>query len=142
MLMLALSLLAAPPATVDREVLQQLLVVDTSHGHETEALQPILKRFQAAGVPVQLLESAPGRGNLIARIKGTGAQRPLLLMAHIDVVPVEGQKWTTAPFNPTERDGYLPDLQAHRARAGWPLVGAADGRRRGAAALSRAGQAW
>jgi acetylornithine deacetylase/succinyl-diaminopimelate desuccinylase-like protein len=106
MLMLALSLLAAAPP-IDREVLQQLLVVDTSHGHETDALQPILKRFQDAGVPAQILESAPGRGSLIARIKGTGAKRPLLLMAHIDVVPVEGQKWTTAPFTPTERDGYL-----------------------------------
>ena len=106
MLMLALSLVAAAP-TVDREVLRQLLVVDTSHGHETDALQPILKRFQDAGVPAQILESSPGRGNLIARIKGTGAHRPLLLMAHVDVVPVEGQKWTTAPFTPTERDGYL-----------------------------------
>jgi acetylornithine deacetylase/succinyl-diaminopimelate desuccinylase-like protein len=105
MLMLALSLLAAP--TVDREVLQQLLVVDTSRGHETQALQPVMRRFQAAGVPVQIIESGPGRGNLIARVKGTGAQKPLLLLAHIDVVPVEGQKWTTAPFTPTERDGYL-----------------------------------
>jgi acetylornithine deacetylase/succinyl-diaminopimelate desuccinylase-like protein len=105
-MLMILALLAAAP-TIDREVLQQLLVVDTSHGHETEALQPILKRFQDAGVPAQILESAPGRGNLIARVKGTGAKRPLLLMAHVDVVPVEGQKWTTAPFTPTERDGYL-----------------------------------
>jgi acetylornithine deacetylase/succinyl-diaminopimelate desuccinylase-like protein len=105
MLILALAALLAAP--VDREVLQQLLVVDTSHGHETDALKPILRRFQAAGVPAQILESAPGRGNLIARVKGTGAKRPLLMMAHIDVVPVEGQKWTTSPFNPTERGGYL-----------------------------------
>lgn len=114
MIIAALAFALAAPASaaraapsVAREVLQQLLVVDTSHGHETQALQPVLKRFQAAGVPAQIVESEPGRGNLVARIKGTGAHRPLLLLAHIDVVPVEGQKWTTPPFTPTERDGYL-----------------------------------
>jgi acetylornithine deacetylase/succinyl-diaminopimelate desuccinylase-like protein len=56
---------------------------------------------------VQLIESAPGRGNLIARVRGTGAKKPLLLLAHIDVVPVEGQPWTVPPFEPTEKDGYL-----------------------------------
>ena len=101
---LALLLLAAP---VDHDVLLQLLSVDTSHGHEAEALRPVLERFKTAGVPAQILESAPGRGNLIARIKGTGAQKPLLLLAHIDVVPVEGQKWLTPAFVPTEKDGYL-----------------------------------
>jgi len=100
----ALFLLAAP---VDRDVLLQLLKVDTSHGHETDALKPVLERFKAAGVPAQILESAPGRGNLIARLKGTGAHRPLLLLAHIDVVPVEGQKWDSKPFEPVEKDGFL-----------------------------------
>ena len=103
-MILALLLLLAP---VDRDVLLQLLAVDTSHGHETDALKPVLERFKSAGVPAQILESAPGRGNLIARIKGTGAQKPLLLLAHIDVVPVEGQKWNSPPFTPTEKDGYL-----------------------------------
>ena len=103
-MLIALLLLAAP---VDHDVLLQLLTVDTSHGHEADALKPVLARFQAAGVPAQLLESAPGRGNLIARIKGTGAKKPLLLVAHIDVVPVEGQKWDTPPFQPTEKDGFL-----------------------------------
>jgi len=104
MTLLALLLLAAP---VDRDVLLELLRVDTSHGHETQALQPILERFKAAGVPAQILQSGPGRGNLIARVKGTGAKKPLLLVAHIDVVPVEGQPWKTPPFTPTEQEGYL-----------------------------------
>lgn len=103
-MLLALLLLAAP---VDHDVLRQLLSVDTSHGHEADALRPVLERFKAAGVPAQLLESAPGRGNLIARVKGTGAKKPLLLLAHIDVVPVEGQQWNTNPFTPVESDGYL-----------------------------------
>jgi acetylornithine deacetylase/succinyl-diaminopimelate desuccinylase-like protein len=100
----ALLLLAAP---IDHDVLLQLLAVDTSHGHETQALEPVLQRFKAAGVPAQILESAPGRGNLVARVKGTGAKKPLLLLAHIDVVPVEGQPWKTPPFAPTEQDGFL-----------------------------------
>lgn len=104
MMLMALLLLAAP---VDHDVLLQLLSVDTSHGHEADALRPLLARFQQAGIPAQLLESAPGRGNLVARIQGTGAHRPLLLVAHIDVVPVEGQKWDTPPFVPTEKDGFL-----------------------------------
>jgi acetylornithine deacetylase/succinyl-diaminopimelate desuccinylase-like protein len=103
-MLFALLLLAAP---VDRDVLLTLLRVDTSHGHETDALKPVLERFKAAGVPAQILESGPGRGNLIARIKGTGAHKPLLLMAHIDVVPVEGQKWDGKPFEPVEKDGFL-----------------------------------
>src|SRR5260221_2090605 len=103
-MLLALLLLASP---VDYEVLLQLLRVDTSHGHETQALEPVLARFKKAGMPAQILESEPGRGNLIARIKGTGAHKPLLLMAHVDVVPVEGQKWNTNPFEPVEKDGYL-----------------------------------
>ncbi|MGZ6143955.1 MAG: M20/M25/M40 family metallo-hydrolase, partial [Myxococcales bacterium] len=103
-MLIALLLLAAP---VDHDVLLQLLSVDTSHGHEADALRPVLERFKAAGIPAQLLESAPGRGNLIARIKGTGARKPLLLVAHTDVVPVEGQKWDAPPFQPTEKDGFL-----------------------------------
>ena len=87
--------------------LDGLLKVDTSHGNETRALQPIEALFKEAGIPVQLLESAPGRGNLIARIKGTGAKKPLLLLAHIDVVPVEGQPWNTPAFQPTQKDGFL-----------------------------------
>src|SRR5690349_18801344 len=74
-----------------RRYLDELVAVDTSHGHETDALRPIADRFRAAGLPLELVESAPGRGNLVARYKGTGKKRPLLLIAHVDVVPVEGQ---------------------------------------------------
>jgi len=108
LLALTCAALAATPVEAEaREILDQLLHVDTSHGNETAALKPLLQRFQSAGVPAQLIESAPGRGNLVARVRGTGAKRPLLLLAHIDVVPVEGQPWTVPPFSPTEKDGYL-----------------------------------
>jgi acetylornithine deacetylase/succinyl-diaminopimelate desuccinylase-like protein len=103
---------AEPPRKIDpiaeaHEILLQLLAVDTSHGHETDALKPVAERFRAAGVPVEIVESEPGRGNLVARVRGSGARRPLLLVAHIDVVPVDGQPWTTPPFTPTMKEGHL-----------------------------------
>lgn len=105
----------APPAMAvplsfqaeSRAILDQLAAVDTSHGGETAALRPLAEKLKSAGIAVELVESAPGRGNLVARIKGSGAKKPLLLLAHIDVVPVEGQPWTVPPFPPTEKDGFL-----------------------------------
>jgi acetylornithine deacetylase/succinyl-diaminopimelate desuccinylase-like protein len=90
-----------------RSTLDSLVAVDTSHGHETDALKPIADRFRAEGLPVELVESSPGHGNLVARYKGDGTKRPLLLIAHVDVVPVEGQPWTVPPFQVTEKDGFL-----------------------------------
>jgi acetylornithine deacetylase/succinyl-diaminopimelate desuccinylase-like protein len=99
---------APPPIEVEaREIMEKLIAVDTSHGHETAALQPIAERLRAAGVSAEILESGPGRGNLIARLRGDGKKRPLLLLAHVDVVPTEGQPWTTPPFQPVEKDGRL-----------------------------------
>jgi acetylornithine deacetylase/succinyl-diaminopimelate desuccinylase-like protein len=96
-----------PPIGDTRAILEELVRVDTSHGNETALLQPLLRRFRDAGATAEIVESAPGRGSLVARIKGTGAKRPLLLLAHVDVVPVEGQPWSTKPFEPTEKDGFL-----------------------------------
>ena len=90
-----------------RAIHGELVAVDTSHGGETTALRPLLERLKSVGVAAQIVESGPGRGNLIARIKGNGAKKPLLLLAHIDVVPVEGQPWTVPPFPATERDGFV-----------------------------------
>jgi len=69
-----------------------MVSVDTSHGGETKLLEPIAALYRDAGVPVQILESAPGRGNLVARLRGSGAKKPMLLLAHVDVVPVEGHR--------------------------------------------------
>jgi len=97
-----------PPFEVEyRQLIDQMIGVDTSHGGETKLLEPIVALFKAADVPAQILESAPGRGNLVARLKGSGAKKPLLLLAHVDVVPTEGQPWTVPPFQATEKDGFL-----------------------------------
>lgn len=101
---------SAPPRSFEEEsrrLLVQMAAVDTSHGHETNLLRPVADELKRAGVSVEIFESGPGRGNLVARLKGTGAKRPLLLLAHVDVVPVAGQPWTTPPFTPTEKDGFL-----------------------------------
>ena len=102
------TLSAAPSLDAQtREILEELVRVDTSHGNETKLLTPVLERLKQANISGEIVESAPGRGSLVARIKGTGAKRPLLLLAHVDVVPTEGQPWTTPPFTPTEKEGFL-----------------------------------
>jgi acetylornithine deacetylase/succinyl-diaminopimelate desuccinylase-like protein len=109
------SLAEPPPPTesekrVQREarrLLTQLVAVETVAANETRAVGPIAEHLRKNGIPAQILESAPGRGNLIARVKGNGSKRPLLLLAHVDVVPVAGQTWTVRPFQLTEKDGYL-----------------------------------
>jgi acetylornithine deacetylase/succinyl-diaminopimelate desuccinylase-like protein len=90
-----------------RAILDELVAIDTSRGNETAALGPVAGRLARAGVVAEIVESSPGRGNLVARWKGTGARRPLLLLAHVDVVPAEGQPWTVPPFQVTEKDGFL-----------------------------------
>jgi acetylornithine deacetylase/succinyl-diaminopimelate desuccinylase-like protein len=90
-----------------RVILEQLASVDTSHGGETNALRPLAEKLKSAGIAAEIVESAPGRGNLVARIKGNGTRKPLMLLAHIDVVPVEGQPWTVPPFPPTEKGGFI-----------------------------------
>ena len=115
LLLAPVALAASPPPTPSEQrivqearLLQaQLVAVDTVAANETTALRPLVELFRASGIPTEFLESAPGRGNLIARIKGNGSKRPLLLLAHIDVVPVADQPWTVPPFQVTEKDGYL-----------------------------------
>jgi acetylornithine deacetylase/succinyl-diaminopimelate desuccinylase-like protein len=90
-----------------RFLLERMVAVDSSHGHETDVLTPVAADLKRAGVTSEIVESSPGRGNLIARLKGNGSKKPLLLLAHVDVVPVEGQPWTAKPFVPVEKDGFL-----------------------------------
>jgi acetylornithine deacetylase/succinyl-diaminopimelate desuccinylase-like protein len=116
LLLLSSFVLAAPPSPTDseqrvqrmaRQLVEQLVAVETVAANETKALEPVVELFRKVDIPFQVLESAPGRGNLIARVKGNGTKRPLLLLAHIDVVPVAAQPWTVPPFQLTEKGGYL-----------------------------------
>ncbi len=89
--------------------LQDLIRIDTTNppGNETRAAEYLAAVFKREGIEPIVLESAPGRGNIVARLKGDGRAAPLLLMAHLDVVPVEADKWEHPPFGGDIIDGYL-----------------------------------
>jgi acetylornithine deacetylase/succinyl-diaminopimelate desuccinylase-like protein len=102
-----------PPATqqVTRDVYKELVEINTTQsvGDTYAAAKAMGARLIAAGYPkadVQVFQSAPKRGNLVARLRGTGKRKPLMLMAHIDVVEATREDWTTDPFKLVEKDGY------------------------------------
>ncbi len=84
------------------EHLSRLIRFDTSNppGNETPAALYLKQVFEREGfTEMQLLEAAPRRGNLIVRLRGDGSKRPLLLCAHLDVVPAEPEHWSQPPFS-------------------------------------------
>ena len=98
--------------TVERETLehfQTVLRFDTSDppGNERPATEYLKQVLDRAGIPTQIFELEPNRLNLVARLKGNGSKRPLLLMAHTDVVNVDPAKWTFPPFSATRNGGYV-----------------------------------
>ena len=92
------------------DILQALLRFDTTNppGNETTAAEWVAERCRAAGFETEVIESAPGRGNLVARLRGEKpAGRPLMLTGHLDVVSVERNRWQRDPFGGELVDGYL-----------------------------------
>lgn len=89
--------------------LQDLVRIDTQDppGNESKVAQYIAAIFKREGIPYELLEPVPGRASIVARIKGTGAKQPVLLLAHEDVVPVDRSHWTVDPFAAEVKDGVL-----------------------------------
>jgi acetylornithine deacetylase/succinyl-diaminopimelate desuccinylase-like protein len=109
-----LLLLAAPidwdkAKTEATEKLGEYVRIDTTDppGNESRAVEWLKKIFQAEGIPFEAGESAPGRGSIAARVKGQGREPALVLLSHIDVVPVNREFWTADPFKAEIRDGYL-----------------------------------
>lgn len=98
---------AQPLSTAD--LLKELIRINTTNppGNETAAVHWVNSYLQGFGISSKILESAPGRGNLISRIQGNGTKPPLLLLAHLDVVTAESGEWKFPPFEPTVSDGYL-----------------------------------
>lgn len=80
--------------------LQRCVQIDTTNppGNESKAAHFLKAILDREGIPSEIVERVPGRGNLIARLKGSGKKRPILLMGHTDVVGVEREKWTVEPF--------------------------------------------
>lgn len=89
--------------------LRDLIRLDTSNppGNEMLAAEYIARVLRAAGVEPVVIETAPKRGNVIARVKGGGCAAPLLLYSHTDVVPVERERWTVDPFGGEVKDGFI-----------------------------------
>jgi len=83
------------------DYLRQYLQIDTTNppGNEIEGAQFLKRILEREGISGAIFESEPGRGNLIARLKGDGTKPPLLLLNHLDVVPVEKEKWSYPPFS-------------------------------------------
>src|SRR5215213_1294171 len=99
----------APANAIQAETLQHfqaLLRIDTSSppGNETKAVEYLKSVFEKEGIPYQVFAKDPSRANIVARIKGNGKKRPILILGHTDVVTIDPAKWTHAPFG-AERDG-------------------------------------
>jgi acetylornithine deacetylase/succinyl-diaminopimelate desuccinylase-like protein len=95
-----------------RDVFRELVEIDTSQsvGDTQRAALAMARRLRAAGFPerdVRVFETAKKRGNLVARLHGTGKKKPLLLLAHTDVVEAKREDFSTDPFKLVEKDGYL-----------------------------------
>jgi acetylornithine deacetylase/succinyl-diaminopimelate desuccinylase-like protein len=88
---------------------RELLKINTSSppGNETKAVEYICRVFQAEGIPCSVLAMEKDRANALARIKGNGRKRPILYMAHTDVVGVQREKWPVDPFGAVLKDGYI-----------------------------------
>jgi len=115
-ILVASSALAQVPAVdwkkQEGEILKHyrsLVQINTSSppGNETAADDYLKKVLEAEGIPVKTFALQAARANLVARIKGNGKKRPLLLMAHTDVVPVQREKWPVDPFGAVQKDGYI-----------------------------------
>lgn len=101
-----------PTRQMIRDIYQQLIEINTteSAGNMTAAAEAMAGRLRAAGFPasdVQVLVPEPRHGNLVARLHGSGAKKPLLLLAHLDVVEARREDWSTDPFKLVETDGYF-----------------------------------
>ena len=88
---------------------QTVLRLDTSNppGNEHIAVEYLKQVFDAEGIPSQVFALDPNRSNIVARLKGSGKKRPLLIMGHTDEVTVDASKWKYPPFSATREGGYV-----------------------------------
>jgi acetylornithine deacetylase/succinyl-diaminopimelate desuccinylase-like protein len=89
--------------------LVELIKINTTNppGNETEAARYLQAVLAAEGIESQLYWQDPERANLVARIKGNGSKRPILIMGHTDVVGVQAERWTEDPFGGLRKDGWV-----------------------------------
>ena len=97
-----------------REIYKELVEINTtdSAGSCTEAANALAARLKAAGLPAQDVQvivppGGPKKGNLVARYRGTGTKKPLMLLGHLDVVEAKREDWQRDPFKLVEENGYF-----------------------------------
>ena len=95
-----------------RDIYKELVEINTvtPTGDTAKAADAMAARLRAAGfagADVQVFNPAPRKGNLVARLHGAGARKPILLMAHLDVVEARREDWSVDPFKLLEKDGYF-----------------------------------
>ena len=100
-----------PSQQLAHDIYKELVEIDTTTATGDTALAALAMaaRLKAAGFTdedVHVFSPAPHKGNLVARFKGSGARKPVLLVAHLDVVPARREDWSVDPFKLTEKDGY------------------------------------
>jgi acetylornithine deacetylase/succinyl-diaminopimelate desuccinylase-like protein len=101
-----------PSQQLAYDVYKELIEIDTTTatGDTARAAEAMAARLKAAGFPeadVHAFSPAPRKGNLVARLHGSGARKPVLLVAHLDVVPARREDWSVDPFKLIEQDGYF-----------------------------------
>jgi acetylornithine deacetylase/succinyl-diaminopimelate desuccinylase-like protein len=95
------------PEILDR--FSELLKIDSSNppGNETKVAKLVEAMLEKEGIASRIYAMDPNRANLVARIKGSGAKKPLLIMGHTDVVGVQREKWTVDPFAAIRKNGFI-----------------------------------
>src|SRR4051794_17986588 len=93
------------------DIYKELVEINTvtATGDTARAAEAMAARLRAAGFvdpDVHVISPAPRKGNLVVRLRGTGARKPILLLAHLDVVPANREDWSVDPFKLIEKDGY------------------------------------
>ncbi len=121
------SVALSPERQLAHDIFKELTEINTtdSVGSTTAAAESMAARLRSAGFPaadVQVLGPNPRKGNLVARLRGTGALKPILLLAHLDVVEARREDWTFDPFRFTEKDGYYYGRGTNDIKSGDALL--------------------
>lgn len=92
-----------------KKYLQAYLQIDTTNppGHEKRAAEFFKSIFDKEGIECEIFDQGNDRANVIARLRGNGHKRPIILLNHLDVVPADASRWTVPPFSGEIRDGYI-----------------------------------
>ncbi|MGE5305274.1 MAG: M20/M25/M40 family metallo-hydrolase [Alphaproteobacteria bacterium] len=114
-LVICATVFAAEPVSQSRaeeeavRLLRRYIQIDTTNppGNEIKAAQFFKKIFNSEGIETKVIESAPGRASIYARLRGAGTKKALVLLNHMDVVPADAKLWKEPPFSGLNKDGYI-----------------------------------